>query len=171
MAPRRRADLPFAEGEFDVVTCQSGLMFVPDVAKAVREMARVLAPGGTLAVQVWSRLESQPGYGPFVEVAARHAGPGGSQAAREGLLDPWRPRRAGRALRVSGLAVTATRTRLGTARFDSVDELVTTEVEGTPLAERISQATYRRMLGGRRRGPVGRSRSPGAGSSCPSGAT
>ncbi|MBI3970091.1 MAG: methyltransferase domain-containing protein, partial [Chloroflexi bacterium] len=74
----RQADaaaLPFADGSFDAVLCQSALMFFPDVAQALREMARVVTAGGSVAVQVWGRLETQPGYGPFVDVAARHAGP------------------------------------------------------------------------------------------------
>jgi SAM-dependent methyltransferase len=40
--------LPFAAGEFDLVTCQTVLIHVPDVAKALTEMLRVLRPGGLL---------------------------------------------------------------------------------------------------------------------------
>src|SRR5688572_27748780 len=35
------AELPFDAGSFDVVLCQSALMFFPDRARALREMARV----------------------------------------------------------------------------------------------------------------------------------
>ena len=138
------AELPFANGSFDVVLCQSALMFFPDVAQALREMARVVTAPGSVAVQVWGRLESQPGYGPFVEVAARHAGPEAVHLLGAywllGDLD------ALTALFESvGLRVTATRTRLGTARFGSIDELVRTEVESTPLVEKVSAETYRRI--------------------------
>ena len=40
--------LPFRDGEFDVVTVGYGLRNVPDLAEAIREAARVLAPGGRL---------------------------------------------------------------------------------------------------------------------------
>jgi ubiquinone/menaquinone biosynthesis C-methylase UbiE len=40
--------LPFAAGSFDVVTCQTLLIHVPDPARVLAEMARVLAPGGLL---------------------------------------------------------------------------------------------------------------------------
>ena len=43
-------DLPFAAGSFDAVTIAFGLRNLPDYAVGVREMARVLRPGGRLLV-------------------------------------------------------------------------------------------------------------------------
>jgi SAM-dependent methyltransferase len=43
-------NLPFADGSFDVVTCQTVLIHVHDVRAAMREMVRVLKPGGLLCV-------------------------------------------------------------------------------------------------------------------------
>ncbi|HET7767626.1 MAG TPA: methyltransferase domain-containing protein [Chloroflexota bacterium] len=45
-------DLP--DDYFDVAYCQFGLMFVPDPVQALREMRRVLKPGGRLGAVVWS---------------------------------------------------------------------------------------------------------------------
>jgi len=42
--------LPLADGSFDVVLSSLGLQFVPDKASALREMRRVLAPDGRLAI-------------------------------------------------------------------------------------------------------------------------
>jgi len=56
----RQADaceLPFEDASFDVILCQQGLQFVPDKGMAVREMHRVLAPGGRVAISVWRELE------------------------------------------------------------------------------------------------------------------
>jgi hypothetical protein len=50
-------------------------MFFPDAGQALREMARVVRDEGVVAVQVWNRLEAQPAYQRFADVAARHAGP------------------------------------------------------------------------------------------------
>ena len=50
----------------------------------------------------------------------------------------------------AGLQVTATRTHSGTARFPSIDALVSTEVESTPLRERISEEVYERIKTGAR---------------------
>lgn len=53
-------ELPFTDGEFDVIFCQQGLQFFPDRAAAMSEMSRVLAPGGRLALNVWGALDRQP---------------------------------------------------------------------------------------------------------------
>src|SRR5689334_24997116 len=56
------ADLPFPGGTFDQVLCQAGLQYFPDRLHAVREMRRVLRPGGRLAALVWGALEHSPGF-------------------------------------------------------------------------------------------------------------
>ncbi|MEV4639049.1 methyltransferase domain-containing protein [Actinoplanes sp. NPDC049548] len=53
-------DLPFADGSFDAIYCQFGVMFLPDKNRAYRGMRRVLAPQGTLVFSVWDRLETSP---------------------------------------------------------------------------------------------------------------
>lgn len=42
--------LPFAGGAFDLVVSYLSLIDIPDIAAAIPEMARVLAPGGTLLI-------------------------------------------------------------------------------------------------------------------------
>jgi len=56
----RQADamqLPFADGAFDAVVCQFGVMFFPDKSKAFAETRRVLRPGGVFIFNVWDRIE------------------------------------------------------------------------------------------------------------------
>ncbi|MBR0724097.1 methyltransferase domain-containing protein [Bradyrhizobium manausense] len=67
-------DLPFAAVTFDVVLCQLGLQFFPDQGMALREMRRVLLPGGRLAVSVYSPIERTPGAHAFVEALDRVLG-------------------------------------------------------------------------------------------------
>jgi SAM-dependent methyltransferase len=69
------AELPFEPGSFDVVLCQAALMFFPDRAAALGEMARVATDGGVVAVQVWDRLEAQAGFGAMYEAFTEHLGP------------------------------------------------------------------------------------------------
>ena len=56
----RQADaqvLPFADGAFDLVCCQFGVMFFPDRRAGYREARRVLEPGGRFLFNVWDRIE------------------------------------------------------------------------------------------------------------------
>ena len=56
----QRADamqLPFADGAFDVVVCQFGVMFFSGKAAAFAEARRVLAPGGAFLFSVWDGLD------------------------------------------------------------------------------------------------------------------
>jgi hypothetical protein len=45
-------------------------------------------------------------------------------------------------VRAAGLDVLSTRTRMGTARFASIDEFVSVEVESTPVRERLTDEEY-----------------------------
>jgi SAM-dependent methyltransferase len=47
-------ELPFEDGSFDAVISVFGAMFAPDQRKAAAELARVLKPGGRLAVAAWT---------------------------------------------------------------------------------------------------------------------
>lgn len=143
----RRGDaaaLPFPDDSFDVVLCQSALMFFPDATLALQEMGRVCKPDGVVGVQVYGGLDAQPAYGPWVDMVARHAG---AEAIR--LLSTYWVHGELRALEnrfdSAGLHVKAVHTRIGTARWASIDELVRTEVESTPLVERISDEVYTRI--------------------------
>ncbi len=52
--------LPFAAGRFDLVLLGLGLFMLPDAAAALRELHRVLAPGGRLALSVWGSEAQVP---------------------------------------------------------------------------------------------------------------
>jgi ubiquinone/menaquinone biosynthesis C-methylase UbiE len=66
--------MPFSSGEFDTVLCQQGLQFFADKAAALREMNRVLADGGTLALSVWGRPEKSPHVPVIIDVFTEYFG-------------------------------------------------------------------------------------------------
>ncbi|MCB0970763.1 MAG: class I SAM-dependent methyltransferase [Acidimicrobiales bacterium] len=66
--------LPFADGTFDAIICSEVMEHIPDDSAAARELARVLKPGGQLAVTVPTFLPericwalSDEYHAPFVE--------------------------------------------------------------------------------------------------------
>jgi ubiquinone/menaquinone biosynthesis C-methylase UbiE len=50
--------LPLVDAAYDVVLCNHGLPFFPDWVAALREMRRVLAPGGRVCIAVWNIEDS-----------------------------------------------------------------------------------------------------------------
>jgi ubiquinone/menaquinone biosynthesis C-methylase UbiE len=75
-------DMPLPDGAFDVVFCQQALQFFPDQLAALREMHRVLAPNGRLALSVLQSTEHNPGYRLLAEALERHVGPDAASMMR-----------------------------------------------------------------------------------------
>ena len=53
-------NLDFPDGSFDLIICSFGIMFFPDVPRALAEARRVLKPGGRIGFTVWSVPERVP---------------------------------------------------------------------------------------------------------------
>jgi SAM-dependent methyltransferase len=66
-------DLP--DAAFDIVLCSFGLMFVPDPVRSLREMRRVLRPGGRLGLTVWGAPDQVTHLGLAQRALARFAPP------------------------------------------------------------------------------------------------
>ncbi len=55
----------FEEASFDAVICVFGIFFVPDMPSAIRELWRVLRPGGKLAITTWGSDFFEPANSVF----------------------------------------------------------------------------------------------------------
>lgn len=53
------------DGKFDGVICVFGIFFVPDMVAAVRELWRMVKPGGKLAITTWGKDLFEPGNSVF----------------------------------------------------------------------------------------------------------
>jgi SAM-dependent methyltransferase len=125
----RAEALPFDDYSFDAVLCQFGLMFFDDRARALREMRRVLRPGGRVVVAVWDGLDRSPGYAALAASVERCLGPEVARPIRDSfaLGDVAEVRSL---LDAAGFAAVSAASVDATARFPSLRDWVDAEVRG-----------------------------------------
>lgn len=156
--------LPFPDGRFDAVVSQFVWMFLDDHAAAAHELARVLAPGGSMAVATWSAVDDSPGYAAMVGLLRRVVGDDAAAA----LLAPFAVGTADRLRDLLAPAFPEVRVTRhdGLARFPSLEAWVHTDIRGWTLADMIDDVTYDDLLAGAERdlaeftGPDGRVQFP-----------
>jgi len=68
--------MPFPEDAFELILCQQGLQFFPDHYASLKEIQRVLVPGGSAIISVWGPLEHNPFYGVIDELVSAHLAEG-----------------------------------------------------------------------------------------------
>lgn len=122
----RAEALPLPENSFDAVVSQFGFMFFEDKPQALREMMRVLRPGGRLAVAVCDAVENSPGYGAFALLLDRLFGTQVGDAFRA----PFCLGDAGQLNAIcheAGIDDAEVVQRNGQVQFKSIDALVSTE--------------------------------------------
>jgi SAM-dependent methyltransferase len=119
-------DLPLPDTSFDAVVSQFGFMFFEDKPQALREMFRVLRPGGRLAVAVCDAVENSPGYSAFALLLDRLFG----RTVGDAFRAPFSLGDAGRLheiCRDAGIGDAEVARRHGKVRFGSIEALVSTE--------------------------------------------
>lgn len=142
-------DLPFEDGAFDVVVSQYALMFFPDPVLALREMWRVLASRGRLAVAVCGPLADTGAYAALAEVGARVC----SQDVLDLLKSPFalgQQERLAGLLHDAGIAGARIETCQCPVHFPSIDALVHTEVKASPIRDVIDPRSFDALLKGAR---------------------
>jgi SAM-dependent methyltransferase len=115
---------------FDVVTCSFGLMYCYDAPAAVRQMARVVRPGGRVLNVVWGRAPNV-WFVPIIELIE-------SRAEYYSAVCPLMffyglPGVLPRMLDEAGLDTVATHTIDGRLRYPTVEEAVEAAIVAGPL--------------------------------------
>jgi ubiquinone/menaquinone biosynthesis C-methylase UbiE len=126
-------ELPFVDASFDVVLCQQGLQYFPDRPGAMKEMARVLAPGGRVALNVWGALDRQVFHSAIVDGVGTFFGPEAKTAFDSAFslntVDELRGLASG-----AGLKNIRVRFEHRTMRHPSAAEMAMGFMQATPLA-------------------------------------
>ncbi|HEY0878751.1 MAG TPA: methyltransferase domain-containing protein [Zeimonas sp.] len=146
----RAENLAFDDASFDAVLCQFGLMFFEDRRAGLREMLRVLRPGGRLAVAVWDALPHSAGFAALASMLDRVVG----TAAGDALRVPF-SLGDGDALRTlfaqAGMPGAQVTTKAGIARFPSLDAWIRTNVRGWAFSDLVSDAQLQQLVDAARR--------------------
>ncbi len=121
--------LPYPDHAFDAVVSQFGLMFFTDRRQALREMQRVLAPGGLLAVAVWDSLTRTPAYAAEVAVLEQVAGSRAADALRAPFVLGDTAELAA-IFASAGTPAAAITTHQGRAHFPSIRAMVEADLRG-----------------------------------------
>lgn len=125
--------MPFSDGSFDVVLCQQGLQYFPDRLAAMKEMARVLTPGGRLSLNVWGSLERQPFIVALVDAMGKFLG----REARKSLDLAYSLNTAAELHKLAkdaGLKEVEVRFEHRTIRYPDTAELAKGFIQATPAA-------------------------------------
>jgi SAM-dependent methyltransferase len=138
-------ELPYQEGEFDVVVCQFGLMYFDDRRGALEQLWRVLRPGGRLAVAVWAGLDEVRAYARFIDLIRQLFGDEAAKAmsAPFSLGDPAMIQNLAGEAKIPDARVV---THRGLARFPSLEWWVTADGKGWLLERWVDDAGLERLL-------------------------
>jgi SAM-dependent methyltransferase len=137
--------LPFPDASYDVAMSQFALMYFPDRTAALKEMVRVLRPGGRLALAVWGPYERATSYVILTEITQRRCG----QAAADVLTAPFALGHQDTlndlctAAGIKGAVVTL---REGTMTYPTIEVFVETEVKGSPLETLLDAESYQGLM-------------------------
>jgi SAM-dependent methyltransferase len=145
----RQADaqaLPFADNCFELGTCRFGVMFFPDVQRAMRELYRVLKPGARACFAAWGPAD-QPYFATTIAIVHRRVG--GPMLAPGGP-DPFRFARPGslsEVLQKSGFADIEEQTKIVPWTWPGPPEEVWEQQQAVatpflPLLKRVPAETW-----------------------------
>jgi ubiquinone/menaquinone biosynthesis C-methylase UbiE len=128
--------LPLADGSFDVVLSSLGLQFVSDQSSALREMRRVLAPDGRLAIATVG--PTPPLFAILEQALARHVKPEVAAFMRA-VFSLHEQRELENLTRGAGFRDVEVRSKALTVTLPGPAEFLWQYVHSTPLAAAVAQ--------------------------------
>ena len=136
--PGRAEHLPLPDQSFDYALCQLGLMFFSDRSAGLREIGRVLAPGGRLALNVPGPMP--PLFGVMAEALRRRVGPEASRFV-EGVFSLADAGDLAELLHDAGFGEVETATSVHALPLPPPTDFLWQYVHSTPLGAAVATTT------------------------------
>ena len=131
------AELPFDDNSFDVVLCQQGVQFFPNIVNTFREIHRVLVFKGRFICTVWGSIEGNPYFVTMANVLGRTLGPQ-LEAGVHNAFEKSYSNLYEKALREAGFAETFQSTMTKTVSYPALETYVPGHYSALPFADTIA---------------------------------
>jgi ubiquinone/menaquinone biosynthesis C-methylase UbiE len=128
--------IPCPDASFDVVTCSLGLQFVPDRSAAMREIRRVLADGGRVAIGTGGAIP--PVFEILAQALARHVKPEVAAFVRQ-VFSLHEPRELHALAEGAGLRSVSVESKAQRIMLPPPSEFLWQYVTSTPLAGPVGE--------------------------------
>jgi ubiquinone/menaquinone biosynthesis C-methylase UbiE len=125
--------LPFKERRFDYLFCQQGMQFFPEPQQALKEMHRVLKPGGRLALNIIRSIDYHPAFGILANELEKHIGETAGNMMRAPFPE-WDQKTIRSMVEDAGFENLSLRIEIISMRFPSPEEFLRQEAVSSPLA-------------------------------------
>lgn len=135
-------NIPVADTALDVVLCQLGLQFVPDQEKALKEMYRVLMPGGRVLLNVPG--PASPMYETLIEALEKYINPQAAGFVRR-VFSLHHPHEIRQLMTAAGFSKVSIDTKKKTFTLPAPEDFLWQYVHSTPLMAITANADKDRL--------------------------
>jgi ubiquinone/menaquinone biosynthesis C-methylase UbiE len=129
-------ELPFEDNHFDHLFCQQAVQFFPEPQQVLKEMQRVLKPGGTLALNILRSIHFNPAYKILADELENHTGATAGTMMRSPFPD-WNQKTIRTMVAEAGFEDIQIHLEIISMRYPSPEEFLKREAASSPLAGEI----------------------------------
>ncbi len=125
--------LPYENDRFDYVFCQQGMQFFPEPQQVLKEMHRVLKPGGRLALNIMRSIRHNPAFKILSDELEKHVGENAGSMMRAPFPE-WDQKKIRNMVEDAGFRDISLHLEIISMRFPSSEEFLRREAASSPLA-------------------------------------